>query len=251
MIETRAQTDAPAGTPRRTRPRVQNEIVAALARSIATGAHPPGTRLPREQDLCARFGVSRTVIREALKVLESKGLLRGKPRVGTFVRAKAEWNLLDPDILTWLGADFLDEALLRSVLEARQAIEPMAAELAASRATLQEIADMDGAWRQMAGAADTGAFTAADLRFHALLLGASHNPVFARFSGLVHAALEKAFDASNRAVPDHAETLRLHRDLVEALRLRDAAGARMAVEAILARAEHDLARVLDAAAARG
>jgi len=247
MIETRTQTDAPAGTPRRTRPRVQNEIVAALARSIATGAHPPGTRLPREQDLCARFGVSRTVIRETLKVLESKGLLRGKPRVGTFVRAKAEWNLLDPDILAWFGADFLDEALLRSVLEARRAIEPMAAALAAERATLQEVADLDEAWRQMAGAADRSAFTAADLRFHALLLGASRNPVFAQFSGLIHAALEKAFDASNRAVPDHADTLRLHRDLVEALRLRDAAGARVAVEAILARAEHDLARVLDAA----
>ena len=248
MIETRTKADAAPGTPRRTRPRVQNEIVAALARSIATDAYPPGTRLPREQDLCARFGVSRTVIRETLKVLESKGLLRGKPRVGTFVRAKTEWNLLDPDLLAWLGAEFLDEALLRSILEARRAIEPMAAELAASRATLQEIADLEEAWRQMAGATEMSAFTAADVRFHALLLGASHNPVFTRFSGLIHAALEKAFDASNRAVPDHAETLRLHRDLVEAMRLRDAAGARRAVEALLARAELDLGRVLGATA---
>ena len=242
--ETTAETGSEPGAAtlvvRRTKPRVQKEIIATLARAIASGRFPPGSNLPRENDLCAEFGVSRTVIREALKVLESKGLVRGRPRVGTTVRDKEDWNLLDPDIVDWMGTGFLDPALLMSILEARRAIEPAAAGLAATRATTQEIADLDHAWQRMAGAADEETFTEADVAFHTVLLKASHNRVFAQFSGLIHAAMQRALGASNRSVANHEEALRVHHWLVEALRLRDAQGARQAVNAILDLAERDL-----------
>ncbi|WP_371813048.1 FadR/GntR family transcriptional regulator [Kaistia sp. 32K] len=225
---------------RRTKPRVQKEIIASLARAIASGLYAPGSNLPRENDLCAEFGVSRTVIREALKVLESKGLVRGRPRVGTVVRDKEEWNLLDPDIVEWMGSDFLDESMLKAVLEARRAIEPAAAELAASRATAQEIADLDHAWQRMAAAKDSYSFIEADVVFHTVLLKASHNRVFAQLYGLIHAALHRALDASARAVADYENAIVAHHALVEALRMRDREGARRAVGAILDLAEHDL-----------
>lgn len=227
--------------PRRAKPRVQKEIIATLARFIASGRFPPNTNLPRENDLCAEFGVSRTVIREALKVLESKGLVRGRPRVGTVVRDKEDWNLLDPDIIEWMGSDFLDESLLKSVLEARRAIEPAAAELAATRASAQEIADLDHAWQRMAAAEDYTTFTEADVVFHTVLLKASHNRVFAQLYGLIHAALHRALGASARAVADYKDAIVAHHSLVEALRLRDTNGARKAVDAILNLAERDLA----------
>ncbi len=232
---------AASATPRRTKPRVQKEIIATLARAIASGRFPPNTNLPRENDLCTEFGVSRTVIREALKVLESKGLVRGRPRVGTVVRDKEDWNLLDPDIIEWMGSDFLDEALLKSVLEARRAIEPAAAELAASRATAQEIADLDHAWQRMAAAKDFQTFTEADVVFHTVLLKASHNRVFAQLYGLIHAALHRALGASAQAVADYQDAIVAHHSLVEALRMRDREGARRAVDAILNLAERDLA----------
>ena len=127
------------------RPRVRRSITAAIAQDICADRYPPGSQLPRENDLCEIYGVSRTVIRESLKILESKGLLHGKPRVGTVVCDKDDWNILDADVLEWIGPYIKDFDLLGCILEARRTIEPVAAELAAIRATTQQIADLVGA----------------------------------------------------------------------------------------------------------
>ncbi len=131
------------------RPRVRRSVTVAIAQDICADRYPPGSQLPRENDLCEIYGVSRTVIRESLKILESKGLLRGKPRVGTVVCDKDDWNILDADVLEWIGPYIKDFDLLGCILEARRTIEPVAAELAAERATTQQIADLENAWRQM------------------------------------------------------------------------------------------------------
>ena len=229
------------GAAPRRRPRVKREVVAALARAIGTGRYPPGTTLPSEAALCVSFAVSRTVIREALKTLESKGLLRGRPRVGTLVRERADWNLLDADLLDWMGAAVLDAALLEAVLEAREIMEPAAAALAATRASPQELADLHDAVARMRGARDHLAFTEADVDFHTGLLRASHNPVFAQFSAIIEAALKRALDVANRASGGHRDAaLALHDALVEALRLRDQDAARAASLALLGLARRDL-----------
>lgn len=224
------------------RPRVRRSVTVAIAQDICADRYPPGSQLPRENDLCEIYGVSRTVIRESLKILESKGLLRGKPRVGTVVCDKDDWNILDADVLEWIGPYIKDFDLLGCILEARRTIEPVAAELAAERATTQQIADLENAWRQMRDSSDDPErFTEADVQFHAVLLAASHNQVFRRLSSAIHAALWYALHASNIAVESREGAVAIHGELVEALRMRDRAKARDAANRMLDLAVHDLA----------
>ncbi|UDF28257.1 UNVERIFIED_ORG: FadR family transcriptional regulator [Roseateles sp. XES5] len=227
------------------RPRVRHNVTAAIGTDICGGRFPPGAVLPRESDLCETYGVSRTVIRESLKVLETKGLVRGRPRVGTLVCDRSEWNVLDAQILEWMGPDVLSTELLGSILEARRTVEPAAAFLAATRATAQEIADLERACNDMAGASDDlETFTAADARFHETLLKASHNQVFHQLSSIIHAALSYALHASNSAASGHGEALDVHRELVDALRLRDGARAEACSRSILDLAARDLSGLI-------
>ena len=231
--------------PQSRRPRVRHNVTAAIGADICGGRFPPGTVLPRESDLCATYGVSRTVIRESLKVLETKGLAHGRPRVGTLVLDRSEWNVLDAQILEWMGPDVLSAELLSSILEARRTVEPAAAFLAASRATAQEIADLERACDEMGDAeGDLEVFTAADTRFHETLLRASHNKVFQQLSSIIHAALSHALHASNRAAVKRDEALHVHRDLVDALRMRDAARAEACSRNILDLAARDLSSLI-------
>lgn len=224
------------------RPRVSRNVTAAIAQDICAERYPPGSQLPRENDLCDIYGVSRTVIRESLKVLESKGLLRGRPRIGTIICDKDDWNILDADVLEWIGPYIRDFDLLGCILEARRTIEPVAAELAATRATSRQIADLEEAWTEMRDANnDAERFTEADVKFHSVLLAASHNQVFRRLSGAIPAALRYALLASNSAVESRADAIVIHGQLVEALRMRDREKARVAANRMLDLAEHDLA----------
>lgn len=234
-----------AHRPSSRRPRVRHNVTAAIGGDICGGRFPPGGALPRESDLCESYGVSRTVIRESLKVLETKGLVRGRPRVGTLVCDRSEWNVLDAQILEWMGPDVLSAELLGSILEARRTVEPAAAFLAAARATAQEIADLECACDDMSDAeGDLEAFTAADTRFHETLLKASHNQVFHQLSSIIHAALSYALHASNRATERHDEALGVHRSLVDALRLRDGARAEACSRHILDLAARDISGLM-------
>ncbi|MBB4231382.1 DNA-binding FadR family transcriptional regulator [Rhizobium mongolense] len=116
------------------RPRVRRNVTASIAQDICCDRYPAGLPLPRENDLCEIYCVSRTVVRESLKILESKGLVRGKPRIGTTVCDKDDWNILDADVLEWMGPHLEDSDLLGCIIEARRTIEPAAAEYAAARA---------------------------------------------------------------------------------------------------------------------
>lgn len=238
----------PAQRPSSRRPRVRHNVTAAIGADICGGRFPPGTVLPRESDLCETYGVSRTVIRESLKVLETKGLVRGRPRVGTLVCDRAEWNVLDAQILDWMGPDVLSSELLGSILEARRTVEPAAAFLAAARASAQEIADLERACDEMREAeGDLEAFTAADTRFQETLLKASHNKVFHQLSSIIHAALSHVLHASNSATARRDEALDVHRELVDALRLRDGARAEAYSRAILDLAARELSFLTDGA----
>ncbi|WP_412064128.1 FadR/GntR family transcriptional regulator [Rhizobium sp. SYY.PMSO] len=224
------------------RPRVRRNVTTAIAEDICAERYPSGSTLPRENDLCEMYGVSRTVIRESLKVLESKGLVRGKPRIGTTVCDKDDWNILDEDVLQWMGPYLADFDILGSILEARRTIEPAAAEYAAERATAREIADLDSAWQQMRDSGnDPEGFTEADMAFHKVLLGASHNQVFRRLSSAMHAGLKYALHASNVAAHSRDEAIAVHGELVEALRLRDRAAARDCAHRMLDLAVRDIA----------
>ncbi len=241
-VETGEQQDKGQQLATVRRPRVRRNVTVAIAQDICADRYPPGSQLPRENDLCDIYGVSRTVIRESLKILESKGLLRGKPRVGTIVCDKDDWNILDADVLEWIGPYIKDFDLLGCILEARRTIEPVAAELAAMRATTQQIADLESAWRQMRDSRDDPErFTEADVLFHTVLLAASHNQVFRRLSSAIHAALRYALHASNIAVENREGAVAIHGELVEALRMRNGEKAKQVANRMLDLAVHDLA----------
>ena len=225
------------------RPRVRNSLQAKIARLIATGAFPEGQTLPNEADLTVRFGVSRTALREAIKGLEAKFMLRSKPRVGTVVRPQEEWSLLDQDVLTWV-AEYLDEdEFLDSVLEARRAIEPAAAALACRRASLADLARIEAALDGMASAGGNAiAFTEADMAFHEALLRASHNRVFKQFIHSIETALNMMLLASNKSVDDFTRTVESHQRVLDALIARNESAAMAACLALLDSASEDLRR---------
>lgn len=224
------------------RPRVQKNVTRAIASDICADVFPIGGFLPTENELCLRYGVSRTVIRESLKILESKGLVRGRSRVGTLVCPKEEWNILDQQVLEWIGPRIFEFDLLTCVLDARRAIEPFAAEFAAERATVQDVAEIERAWERMRDAeSDLDTFSQADFAFHAALLKASHNQVFMQLASIIQAALEFSLHASAEAADARDEALEIHKRLVDALRMRDKAAARECSHRMLDLAARDLA----------
>lgn len=231
------------GTDRKVRrPRVMHDVTKAIASDILSGRHQPGTSLPSENDLGAEYRVSRTVIREALKVLAAKGLVHSRPRVGTIVCDEDNWNIIDPQLLAWHAPNVPDEKLFDAILETRRAVEPLVTELAAMRATLQEIADIEAAWQGMAAAdEDLARFSRSDIAFHQILYAASHNPVFRQIGGMIDAALKFALETTASISLDRRlEAVKAHRDVVEALRMRDREAAGRAANHILDLAARDL-----------
>ncbi len=159
-------------------------IVEQLGAAIVQGRYEPGCAIPFEEVLADTFGVSRTSVREAVKVLTGKGLLLPARRYGTKVRPTDEWNLLDSDILQWQFADPSKfRTLYTDLVATRVALEPAAARLAAEHATDEEIAALLAAAERLADKGDDlDRLVAADVEFHRLLLFATHNQIMINFS---------------------------------------------------------------------
>ena len=204
-----------------------------------SGRIQPGEGLPNTQDLSAELGVSRSALREAIKVLGAKGMLEVRPRTGTRVLPRSSWNLMDPELLGWCGPA-LDADLVRSLLECRQLIEPGAAALAAQRATGLQLAAIEAALERMAQAASLDERVEADLEFHVAVLRASGNLFIAQWGLAVSSVLLVAFRLSTGASDSYDVAFSAHRDVVEAIRLRDAPGADRGMRVVLGTMAHDL-----------
>jgi GntR family galactonate operon transcriptional repressor len=233
--------------------KVHGAVVDAIGRWILGGTYAPDDLLPREDDLALELGVSRTSIREAVKVLSAKGLLQARRRVGVRVRDRDDWNLLDPQVLSWHPDVGRDEALITSLIEARRIIEPAAAALAASRATAADLARIEQAYLGMERNLRTNleACCEADLMFHSGVVAASHNVVLKGLTGTIEAALRATFAITNRRLASaQSRALSAHRAVFERLRMRDAEGARLATIELLEIAARDLNRKRTEAAVR-
>ena len=231
-------------TPYRTA-KVHDHIVRALAGMILGGQSAPGDSLPNEEDLALRFGVSRSSVREAVKTLSAKGLIETRQRVGARVRARADWRLLDPTVLSWHPDIRRDRGLVDSIVEARRIIEPAAAELAATRATPEDVAGIEEAFVRMARAMpeDLSGCSEADLALHRGVIEASHNLVLQGFVGTMEAALRASFLATNQWTEGHALSIEAHGSLVACIRARDPTGARAAMGRVLDLADRELYRL--------
>jgi Transcriptional regulators len=215
---------------------LHSDVLWELGFAIVSGHYPQGSILPSDSELLERFGVSRTVLREALKTLAAKGLIEARARIGTRVLPRGRWNLFDADVLAWhfeLGPDI---AFLRSLAEVRIGIEIEAAALAAERASPEQAEAMIACVDRMAGAENPADFARHDLEFHRAVAEASGNPFMASISALVEMALTAAFTISS-PVNDPAAlavTVGVHRRIAEAIRDRNATAARAAMRDAIA-----------------
>jgi len=218
-------------TKRRTYPRrgLHGAVVHEIGVRILNGELKPGDTLP-DNGVLDEADVSRTVVREAIKVLAAKGLVDSRPKVGTRVRPRRDWNLLDPDVLAWQVEAGADPGFLQQALELRRMIEPAAARLAAERASESQIAALYEAYEEMFAAGDDlDAFMAPDLRFHILLLEACGNELLEHMTEIFTAVLRTVFAYSSSSSRSYPRAARRHRAIVKAVEARDPDAAEQAV----------------------
>jgi DNA-binding FadR family transcriptional regulator len=203
-----------------------------LGRAIVTGRYE-NLPFPTEAELCKQHGVSRTVIREAVKMLGAKGLLSARPRQGTIVQPPASWNLFDTDVLSWLLERSFSLELLRHFSQLRIAIEPEAAALAAQFAQPADLAAIAGGLSLMEGAEKgLGDPLEADIAFHVAILEASQNPFYAQFRGVVRTALRTSIRFTSR-IRDHSASLADHAAVCDAIMARHPDVARAAMRKLI------------------
>ncbi|WP_033295056.1 FadR/GntR family transcriptional regulator [Amycolatopsis jejuensis] len=214
-----------------------------LGAAIVNGALAPGEVL-RSEELQERYGTSRTVAREVVRVLETMGLTTSRRRVGVTVCEPAAWNHYDPRLIRWQldGAD--RPAALRTLTELRSAVEPVAARFAALRATPEERGRLRALavhLRQTARARDLSAFLGHDIAFHDLLLSASRNPMFAQLSSVVAEVLAGRTGHGLMPEEPQPEAVALHVAVAEAVDVADAVRAERAMRDIVEQAHHEIA----------
>lgn len=201
--------------------------------------------MPPEPILCEEMGVSRTVVREAIKSLVAKGLLSTGPKVGTRVMPDAHWNWFDPDVVAWQARCGLTLEFLKDLQELRRVVEPAAVRLATERATTEDIAHIEAAYAGMKQAVEEGGdYVSHDLRFHEGLLQASHNHMLVQMSKALNALLRTSFEISTLIQDGTKTSLPLHRAVLDAVIARNPSKADRAIMALIEGARQDIEQVL-------
>ncbi|MCL9998925.1 MAG: FadR family transcriptional regulator [Erythrobacter sp.] len=221
-------------------------LLESVGKAIVVGAYD-ASPFPTEADLAKQYAVSRSVTREAVKMLTAKGLLVARPRKGTSVQPARAWNLFDPDVLRWMLERKFSLDLLRQFNELRIAIEPMAAVLAAETADAGGLAAIEAGYQRMVAAeAGDDDPLEADIAFHIAVLEASANPFYAQFRDVVATALRTSIRFTNR-LKGHTASLPQHRAVLTAIEARDSEAARAAMQGLI----EDVMALIAAAEGKG
>lgn len=226
---------------------VHDSLVAELGRAIVDGVHAPGSRM-LTVDVAQERGVSRSAAREAVRVLESFGLVWVRRKSGVEVRPRADWNVYAPEVIAWRLAGPGRDEQLRELSQLRSVIEPLAAQLAAGTATSEQKVDLVSlvvAMGQEDHEADRERYLTADVRFHRLLLESSGNGMLAALGGTVEAVLR------GRTVHDlmphvaNQSAVQWHRDVAFAVASGDADAAAAAMRNIVSEADEAMQRAAE------
>jgi DNA-binding FadR family transcriptional regulator len=228
--------------------RFASVVVEELAEAIVSGALAEADVLPTEPALCEQFGFSRTVIREALKMLEERGLVRVEQGRGTTVQPRDAWNLLDPVVLAIALAHDDDMSLLGNLVAVRAVLEREMAAAAAARLTTDDLAALEANIAGMGESYDVyEVFRSYDLAFHAIVMKASGNEIGLTIVRVIHrhgGITPLLSAASGREALE--QTTREHQSILDALAARDgaAAGDRIAahIESAFAERKEQLQR---------
>ena len=211
-----------------------HRIVAQdIGARILGGEFAPGTLLPNEAEWCKSFGVSRTAVREAIKMLMGKGLIISRPRIGSRVLPRAQWNLLDRDVLAWYVAATRQSHFLAHMQQVREILEPETAALAAANHTPDQMQAIEDAFAEMAAAKTLAAWNDADVRFHFAILQAAGNELLVPLGLVIESALGSMFAYTASQKGDVGRTLPGHERILLAIRARRPSAARQAVRRLL------------------
>ena len=235
--------DASYRQPPAARKSMHARIVHDLGLRIVSGGLQPGERLPAEATLCAEYEVSRPVLREATRVLVAKGLVQSRQRAGAIVQPRADWHLLDPDVLYWLTQAMPAPQFTDLLLTARRVFEPAAAALAAGAATPAQLAGIRQAYEAMAAARSPAELLEPDLAFHRRIAEATGNDLLAYIGNMLSLALRESIRLSSKLPNTHELSLPRHKAILTALLHGDALAAQQAAVVQLQAAGEDLQRV--------
>ncbi|MGK3954918.1 FadR/GntR family transcriptional regulator [Arthrobacter sp. R4] len=216
-------------------PAMHERVLEAVGIAIASGSLPPGSRLTLDL-LQQEYGISRTVARDTMKVLESMNLVYSRRRVGIVVQERALWNVYDPKLVRWRLASDNSAEQYSSLTELRIAVEPIAAAGAARRASAAERAkllSLAGDLRRLGEAGDLEGFLAADIEFHRLLLHSCGNEMFTALEGMVAEVLTSRTKQGLMPFKPRNEALKAHEDVAAAVAGGDAVTAESAMHHIL------------------
>ncbi len=221
---------------------IHAQTVEKIASWITQRRYKAGENLPIEAAIGAELGVSRTVVREAVKTLAAKGLVTTGPRIGTRVRPVSTWNLFDHGVIAWRLAAGVDEAFVNDLIELRLAIEPVAAAGAAARADDVHRAEVADRIQLLAEAVEgRGEYLEADLAFHTAILMAAGNQFFVSLAPILGSVLKVSFMLSVTSREAIRASLPLHRAVADAILQRRPEAASQALRTLIEQARHDIA----------
>jgi DNA-binding FadR family transcriptional regulator len=226
---------------------LHGRVLDKLGLAVCGKEIPPGTVM-RLEEIERQHSASRSVIREAVRVLESMGLVSSRRRVGVLVLPPSEWNLYDPQVIRWRLASAARPAQLRSLTELRIAIEPEAARLAAMRAPLTNASDLMGLSGKLWAAGEAGEteqFLLLDIQFHGLILASSGNEMFARLESVVGEVLAGRTNYGLMPKHPHQEALQHHMDVASAIQRGDPRKAHAAMLSIMERTLEEMSSIWD------
>jgi DNA-binding FadR family transcriptional regulator len=221
------------------------QIVRDLGMRIVAGEFPPGSKLPAEAVLLGTFQVSRSVLREAVRVLVAKGLVVSRQRAGVIVRPRSDWHLLDPDVLYWLIQSKPAGDFVETLMTVRRIFEPAAAALTARVATDEQLRGIAEAYAGMEAAKTPDELLEPDLAFHRRIAEATGNDLLGYIGNMLSLALRESIKLSSKLPDTHALSLPRHKAILTALLNHDPLGARQATLVQLEETRVDISRILD------
>ena len=211
--------------------KLYEHVEEAIGMRIIKGEYKPSDTLPNEEALCAEFGVSRGVIREAIKVLNKKGLVFPRPKIGTQIQPETQWNLFDSDILVWKLKAGQQLGFLKKVTEVRRIIESEAAKLSAERASKKEYLEIQNLCNRLEDILNDEVrfnyekYLQVDMAFHTAILEASHNELLAQIGRTMRHAVQTARQADIHNIVILSASQPFHDAVMRAIARKDPKGA--------------------------
>lgn len=210
------------------------QLARLLGGRIVSGEFRPGDSLPIEAELCLEYGVSRSTVREAVKNLAAKRLIEVAPKLGTRVLPFADWNLLDPDVLSWRLTAQFDERIIDDLYEVRQCFEPRACYLAARYGAVEDHDRIRRRYADMVSMLDQAPLAAgAESEFHLAIIAATHNGLFVTIGGAVKTALKASFSLTQKDASGTPIDLGPYEEVLSAIVARDGEHAEQAMRCLL------------------